>query len=80
MPCQVVEIAPGQRAFVCTSGRAPRCSACGGRATQQCDWKVKDRKSGTCDRWLCRSCSHVPAPDKDLCREHAAQWKARQKA
>jgi hypothetical protein len=31
----------------------------------------------TCDRLICVGCTHSPAPDKDLCPEHAAIWKAR---
>ena len=75
MPCEIVELEGGVRAIVCTTGRGQRC-ACGRRATRQCDWKVKTRASGTCDRWLCTSCTHEPAPEKDLCPEHAAAWKA----
>jgi hypothetical protein len=75
MPCTTVTLPGGQRAIVCTSRK--RC-ACGATATLECDWKVPTRKSGTCDKPLCAKCSHVPAPGKDLCPGHAAEWKARQ--
>ncbi len=74
MPCTVTTLPDGTRAIVCGPGK--RC-ACGRRATQECDWKVPARKSGTCDRPLCKRCAHVPAEGKDLCPEHAAIWKAR---
>lgn len=78
MPCERVTLPGGITAIVCSS-RTPKRCACGARATQECDWKVPTRQSGTCDRPICRRCSHVPAPDKDLCPEHAAEWKARRK-
>lgn len=77
MPCTTVTLPDGVRAIVCTSrGRTRRC-ACGAAATKLCDWKVPSKSSGTCDRPLCARCTHVPAPHKDLCPQHAAQWKAR---
>jgi len=74
MPCTHVRRPDGIGAIVCTPTQ--RC-ACGARATKLCDWKVPTKKSGTCDRPLCARCTHVPAPDKDLCPEHAAEWGAR---
>lgn len=64
--------------FVCTSGRSRRCVGCGRRATLLCDWKVPARKSGTCDKPICLSCSTSPEPGKDLCPEHSGafqRWK-----
>lgn len=75
MPCNLVKLQTGETAFVCTSGRRKRC-ACGKPATLECDWKVKDRRSGTCDRPICAACTTKPAEGKDLCREHATAWKA----
>jgi hypothetical protein len=75
MPCEHVTLPGGVHAIVC-SGRRNRC-ACGAPATLACDWKVPGRKSNTCDAPICRTCTHVPAPDKDLCPAHAAEWKAR---
>ena len=77
MPCNVVTLPNGGRAIVCSSRGRQRC-ACGEPSTQLCDWKIPGRRSGTCDKPLCRTCTHVPAPDKDLCPTHAAEWLARQ--
>lgn len=56
---------------------AKRCTCGSGRpATLLCDWKVE---GGTCDARLCEACTHVPAPDKDLCPKHASEWKARRR-
>lgn len=76
MPCETVTLPGGGRAIVCGSRRTPRC-ACGRPSTQLCDWKVPSRRSGTCDKPLCKQCTHVPAPNKDLCPAHAAEWLAR---
>lgn len=75
MPC-IPFSQDGMTGFMCTTGRRKRC-ACGRPATKECDWKVPGKKSGTCDRPICAGCTHVPAPDKDLCPLHAAEWKAR---
>jgi hypothetical protein len=50
------------------------CSVCfyiGGRL---CDWKLLSGKD--CDRSLCEYCTTSPAPEKDLCPEHALAYKA----
>lgn len=78
MICQVVSLPNGGSAIVCSGGRRPRCK-CGGPAPLLCDWKVSGKKSGTCDAPLCASCTTSPAPNKDLCPEHAREfdaWKA----
>lgn len=78
MTCDHVILPNGTRAIVCHSGRPRRCG-CGRRAILTCDWKVADRKSGTCDAPLCDRCTTSPAPEKDLCPDHAtafARWKA----
>lgn len=77
MTCHPFTTPEGGRGFVCTSGRAKRCR-CGRRATLECDWKVPTRKSGTCDAPICASCATSPAPGKDLCATHAAEWRAMQ--
>lgn len=82
MACEVVELPDSSRAIIC-GPRQPRLKCrCGKTATLLCDWKVPDAltKSGTCDKPLCPACTHVPAPGKDLCPEHAAAWKARLKS
>lgn len=82
MACEFVQMPNGARAIVCSSTRRPRCE-CGQPAPLACDWKVADRRSGTCDAPICRECATSPAPEKDLCPEHAAEfqlWKARRQA
>jgi hypothetical protein len=73
--CHHIPLPGGGYAIAC--GPTQRCK-CGRRATLLCDWKMPNKKSGTCDAPLCAKCTHVPAPDKDLCPKHATEWKARQ--
>ena len=78
MTCTPVTLPGGARAIICTATQ--RCK-CGRRATLLCDWKMPEKKSGTCDAPLCAGCSTKPAPGKDLCAKHAADyayWKASQ--
>ena len=79
MTCERIILPDGNAAIVCGSFPRKYC-ACGRRATRECDWKVPGRRSGTCDAQLCERCTTSPAPEKDLCPAHAAefeQWKAR---
>lgn len=79
MTCHHVTLPNGARAIVCTATN--RCQ-CGRKAELQCDWKVPSRKSGTCDKWICDRCTTSPAPNKDLCKKHAAEyetWKAKRR-
>lgn len=75
MTCHPFDIPGVGRGFVCTSGKAKRCS-CGRRATLECDWKVPSRRSGTCDAPICAHCTTSPAPDKDICPEHKPDYEA----
>lgn len=79
MPCTPFNDGQGSRGFICTMGpRFRRCSCGSGKlATQLCDWKVPTRSTGTCDAKLCPGCTHKPALGKDLCPNHAREWKAR---
>lgn len=76
MPCQRIPMLGGGFAIAC-GPRTPRkkCS-CGKPATLECDWKVTERKSGTCDAPICAECTLSPAPDKDLCPRHAISYRA----
>jgi hypothetical protein len=81
MTCHHVQLENGASAIVCGRGlRFERCR-CGRKALLLCDWKMPEgktvRKSGTCDQPLCDRCTHSPAPDKDLCPAHAAEWHQR---
>lgn len=87
MTCEHIRLPDGTGMIVCGSKPWPRskarCIQCGGRADLECDWKIPDRKSGTCDAPICSKCTTSPAPEKDLCPEHArawAEWKARRSA
>lgn len=77
--CQRVQMPDGGWAIVCGGHSRKRC-ACGRRATLECDWKVPERKSGTCDAGICAGCTTSPAEGKDLCRKHAEAFKAWQAA
>jgi hypothetical protein len=92
MNCQSVTLPGGGSAIVCGSRRRERCG-CGRPATRLCDWKgpaeavrgtaeqgAPSPLPGTCDKPICVRCTTSPAPDKDLCPAHAAEfeaWKAR---
>lgn len=78
MPCQHVRLPGGGTAIVCGSRSRPKRCSCGSGlpADLLCDWKRPEKKSGTCDKPLCERCSTKPAPDKDLCPEHAKAWEA----
>lgn len=76
MTCEFVTLPSGHRAIVCGPRQRSRKCACGGRATLLCDWKIGDGR--TCDADICSNCTTKPAPDKDLCPDHAKafeQWK-----
>lgn len=79
MECTRVQLPDGSAAIVCGPRRKRKLCPCGsGRPTTLlCDWKVKGRKSGTCDAPICEACTYVPAPEKDLCPTHRAEWQAR---
>lgn len=79
MTCEWVRMPDGMLVHVKHSHkRRIACSRCRQLATRACDWKVGLGR--TCDRSLCDTCTHEPAPGKDLCPEHAAAWAERQKA
>lgn len=73
MVCTVVTLPNGSRALVCGPRRRMERCGCGAPAGLLCDWKVA---GGTCDAPICRTCTTSPAPDKDLCPEHAQTWRA----
>lgn len=54
-----------------TLRRAQSCSVCGrSNATIRCDFSAPGNKSGTCDKWLCRSCAVPRGPNIDWCPDH----------
>lgn len=74
MTCEHIRLADGTGMFVCGTKARPKCVKCGKRADRECDWKVAGRRSGTCDKPICARCTTSPAPEKDLCPEHAEAW------
>ncbi len=57
-----------------------RCEGCGRNTLdhRECDWKMPG--GGTCDAPCCEYCAIRPAPEKDVCRAHAAalgEWMLR---
>lgn len=72
MGCDIINMPGGGRAFVRYSGRRwPRCK-CGAVATLLCDFELPGKGGRTCDAKLCARCTSSPAPEIDLCAEHAA--------
>lgn len=81
MPCQHVKLPGGGHAIVCgPRQKAPKCSCGSGRVAKLlCDWKTPEGPTATCDAKICRVCTTMPAPEKDLCPAHAEAWHARGK-
>lgn len=69
----------GLPVIVCGSSRrlSQTCeyAGCDRHATRLCDWKLGANK-GTCDALMCEEHTSAPAPNKDLCAKHAAEWEA----
>ena len=79
MTCHPIKMPGGATGFFCTRERTKRCS-CGNRGVFLCDWKVPEKKSGTCDVPLCGRCAFSPADEKHLCKPHAGAWAEWRKA
>ncbi len=81
MGCEHVTLPGGGTAIICGPRQPHQKCPCGRRATLLCDWKMAEpitfRKSQTCDKPLCDRCTSSPAPGKDLCSKHAAEWAAK---
>lgn len=73
MKCTAIRIA-GMPMIVCGNKKLRACSVCRDPAGRLCDWKLPD--GSTCDKPLCDACTTRPAPEKDLCPEHAKAWAA----
>jgi hypothetical protein len=84
MPYDVhVRMPDGNVAILRMAGRRPRpCVKCGAVSTRLCDWKISGGKVRlrTCSAPICDSCTSSPAPGKDLCPTHAAEWAKRMEA
>ena len=64
----------GVRGFACGPSRyTPGCCKCRtSPARLLCDWKLPSGR--TCSKPICERCTTKPAPEKDLCPEHAKAW------
>jgi hypothetical protein len=68
----------GQHVIVCGDRRPIGFCICGREALFLCDWKVWEKKSGTCDAPICGRHAKEVAPEKHLCPQHQRrydQWK-----
>jgi hypothetical protein len=74
MSCEHITFPDGTSAIICGVRRKKEFCACGRVADFLCDWKVSSRKSGTCDRGICKSHAQQVAPEKHLCQEHQETW------
>lgn len=56
MKCEKLKV-DGGVVFVCSRPRRHECQDCRAREARfQCDGQAPQRKSGTCDRWVCGQC------------------------
>lgn len=68
------------RFIVCGVRRSKQfCFVCGREAVALCDWKVKERKSGTCDAPVCDRHAKNVARGKHLCPTHQEAYQAWQR-
>lgn len=82
MACELMSLPGGGAPIVCGRTKRQRC-ACGKVATRLCDWKIEGKRPATCDSPICSTCATRPAPEKDLCPDHArafAEWNAQRRA
>jgi hypothetical protein len=85
MPCETIRLPDGNVAIACGIRRPkPKLCKCGSRlpADLLCDWKTPTdaKPEKTCDAKGCARCMSHPAPGKDLCPYHTAEWERRQAA
>jgi hypothetical protein len=77
MSCEHIKLPDGNFAIICGMRGKKRFCACGRAADLLCDWKVKEKKSGTCDLPICAQHAKQVGPDKHLCPQHQrayADW------
>lgn len=72
MTCTIVKLPTGERAIVCGPRRKAKRCACGSTADRLCDWFIDSYHR--CSEPVCSRCTTSPAPEKDLCKRHAAIW------
>jgi len=70
--CERMKFEDGSVAFLCGVRPRPHTFCrCGRQADFLCDWKVPERKSGTCDAPICQTHAREVAPEKHLCVFHS---------
>jgi hypothetical protein len=75
--CLKMQFADGTVGIICGTRQKVRYCSCGRASDFLCDWKMKEKKPGTCDRPVCKSHAQQVGPDKHLCQEHRkayADW------
>jgi hypothetical protein len=93
MPYDVrIRMPDGNVAWLRMAGKRPApCAQCGAPSAKLCDWilkssdtqpppivgRAKSRRVRTCSTPICDACTSSPAPGKDLCPTHAAEWEIR---
>ena len=73
--CEHIKFPDGTVGIICGTRKARHC-ACGRAGEFECDWKVKDKRSGTCDAPICSHHALQVGPDKHLCPQHQKTWEA----
>jgi hypothetical protein len=77
--CETVKLPGGSTAVICGL-RGVKFCGCGRQAVALCDWKMPNKRSGTCDAPICAAHTKEVGPGKHLCPEHQLQydlWKKR---
>jgi hypothetical protein len=75
--CLKMQMPDGSFGIICGGHARTKHCACGREADLLCDWKVKEKKSGTCDAPICKHHAQQVGPDKHLCPLHQkayADW------
>lgn len=80
MACEHIKLPDGSTAIICGTRSRKQFCACGRECEFLCDWKVPDKKTGTCDRPMCGHHATQVGPEKHLCAQHLKAyevWKSR---
>jgi hypothetical protein len=78
--CLKMQMPDGSVGIICGGHARRKFCACGRECAFECDWKVRERKSGTCDAPICSKHAQQVGPDKHLCPLHQkayADWQRR---
>lgn len=69
--CERIQLGDGTTAIICgVRGRKRKLCRCGRVAVALCDWKVSERKSGTCDAPICERHSVDVTPANSHTKKH----------